>query len=91
MATSDKMYKNALKQFKSSLRLTVHCKDGARDVFFYDRGIKAVDDPFNLLSKTNYLGEPRFLEDCITVYGKHNVTVSELGKYEEHADLIRLL
>jgi len=54
--------------------------------FFYDIGIRAIEDPHRLLSKkviksnnqaTVYgmHDHPRFLEDFVEKYGKRNITV----------------
>jgi hypothetical protein len=58
---------------------------------YYDVGIRALEDPLNILSKNvrvfnfdfSQRGHPRFLEDFIEYYGKSSVKVFVSNSYKE--------
>lgn len=70
---------------KSSLRLTVEVSNGAKTLYFYDKGLKMAEDPQNKLSSHVEFAriEPRFLEDIIADYGRENIKIREWGKYAD--------
>ena len=73
------------------------------DVFFYDIGIRAIDDPLDILSKyvNGNVGfsqksgrkHPRFLEDFVEEYGEKNVKVlTPLGAERDvHIDTKKIM
>lgn len=79
-----------MKEERMEIRLIIK----AGDHFYYDIGVRCIEDPHNVLSKINnhkQFGEhhPRYLEDFIEFYGKKNVEVMSYGKLKDNADMIQ--
>jgi len=62
-----------------------------KTIYRYDVGIRAIEDKYNVLSKSVvYQGkqEPRFLEDWIEKFGRENVYIVSYGDYKLNGDII---